>query len=225
MSKKTDEREILYSFWKNLPVLRIVTIQEEEVFGHDARTETCRFLRYGLTEEINGEQRKRYAFNAREILQYLQETKQIKITLQSLYFHLQKLEEYGLTQNITIIREGRHNTAYTGRTARFFLFVDPEEEYNKYLRRFTAMFGLVQLENPEIQLERAEKFLNEFLEIKRERQKQLSEWLVQKESLITQGELNLTDLFGFLELIDANNPKFLKLFKEIAEYLKLDLWF
>ncbi|MFX0062432.1 MAG: hypothetical protein ACFFC7_09620 [Candidatus Hermodarchaeota archaeon] len=223
--KNISDREILYSFWKTLPVLHLITSPREDVFSHDVRVAIIRFLRKGQTEktsEKDAEEKRRYAFNAREILQHLQEDEKLQISLQSLYFHLQKLTDFGLIQNVVILREGKHNTAYIGRTARFFLFVDLEKEYKKYISRFSAIFQLVQLENPDIQLERAEKYLKKYLDIKRERQKQLSEWLVQKESLITEGNLDLTDLFAFLDLIDSINPKYQTLFKKISEYLGLE---
>ncbi|WP_455463849.1 hypothetical protein [Candidatus Hodarchaeum mangrovi] len=237
MNKK---REILYSFWESLPTLKVIPQSEEEIYGHKTRLYVIRILRTGILEQGDIPKRRR-ALNAREILKMLKQNElekeieeerpieleesqeEIKaISLQSLYFHLQKLEEAGLIHTVTILREGRHNTAYYGRTARIFLHTDPKKNEHKIAKAFTAITELATFKNPNFDQVRMEELLKRLLFFETQRRERISKWLTQHESTIIEKNIDLTSLFKFMELIDTINPDYIKLFQDLFTAVNLD---
>ncbi|MHA2295506.1 MAG: winged helix-turn-helix domain-containing protein [Candidatus Hodarchaeales archaeon] len=221
-----DRRKILYNFWESLPALKIITSSKEEIFGHKLRLVIIRLLREGvleINEDIKQKQRRR-ALSAREIQKtLLEEESEFKdLSLQSLYFHLQKLEEAGLIQTITILREGRHNIAFYGRTARIFLFGDFAKEQKEYSRAFHEITRFAKSKNPDVKDEEIDIFLNRFLEYEKKRKQRISDWLIQHESIIAENNIDLSYLYKFIELVDSINPEYIKIFKELLEILILE---
>ncbi|MHA2176098.1 MAG: hypothetical protein ACXACP_10665 [Candidatus Hodarchaeales archaeon] len=227
------KRAILYSFWESLPPLKVIIQPEEELYAHPARRYIIRSLRRGIVEGEDKVTRRR-ALNAREILQLLQQTQlntledaskkeeqdAVKaISLQSLYFHLQKLEEAGLVQTVTILREGRHNTAYYGRTARIYLHTNPKKNESKIAAAFQAVSEFAILNNPNFEKAKMEELLEKLLILEGQRRERISTWLIQYEATIIEHDIDLTGLFKFMELIDTINPSNIRLFQEIIELL------
>ncbi|NHJ01411.1 MAG: ArsR family transcriptional regulator [Candidatus Heimdallarchaeota archaeon] len=235
-----NKRNILYSFWESLPPLKVIPQPEEEIYAHEARLSIIRILRMGILEEENGPKRRR-ALNAREILKLFkqnqaitQETDKEKdvtprlektqeefkpLSLQSLYFHLQKLEEAGLIQTVTILREGRHNTAYYGRTARIFLHTDPKKNELKIAQAFSAIIKFVSVNNPTFDKNRIEELLERLLLFEAQRRERISKWLTMHESTVIDHNIDLTSLFKFMELIDNINPNYIQIYRDLLEVL------
>jgi DNA-binding transcriptional ArsR family regulator len=225
-----EKREILYSFWESLPPLKIVTRPEEEVYGHKVRLFIIRILRKGILDQLDKNRRRR-ALNAREILSNLknlqpEETKdeeealKIKdISLQSLYFHLQKLEEAELVQTVTILRKGSHNTAYYGRTARIFLHTDLVKTEKKISEAFAAIKQFAKVKNPDLNEEKIDDFRNRYLTREKRRSERISKWVIQYESLIVENNIDLTSFFRFMEILDTINPENIQLLKELQDIL------
>ncbi|MFX1508314.1 MAG: hypothetical protein ACFFDC_19710, partial [Promethearchaeota archaeon] len=182
-----EKREILYSFWESLPPLKIISKPEEEIYGHKVRLHIIRILRKGILDQLDNSRRRR-ALNAREILSNLKElqTEEKKdeeeapkakdISLQSLYFHLQKLEEAELIQTVTILRKGSHNTAYYGRTARIFLHTDLVKHEKKISQAFTAIKQFAKVKNPDLNTEKLDDFRERYLAHEKQRSERISEW-------------------------------------------------
>ncbi|MFX1284524.1 MAG: hypothetical protein ACFFB5_12765 [Promethearchaeota archaeon] len=228
-----EKREILYSFWESLPPLKIISRPEEEVYGHKVRLHIIQILRKGILDRLDNSRRRR-ALNAREILSILKEmqTEEDKdeeeapkakdISLQSLYFHLQKLEEAELIQTVTILRKGSHNTAYYGRTARIFLHTDLVKHEQKISRAFTAIKQFVKVKNPDLNVEKLDNFRQRYLTHEKQRSERISKWFIQYESLIVENNIDLTSFFKFMEIIDTINPENIQILKELQETLKFE---
>jgi len=167
-------REILYNFWEKLPEQRIVTEYEDDFFKHFARKLTFGILGKGIREKLpSGKLITRKALNAQEILQEINDTLDIKfkikedrekfdLSLHSLYFHLQKLEEVGFIQTIAILKEGRHNVAYYSRPAKIVLFKDEYAEDEKIRSAFSSMEKLVHILYPEIETEKFMEYYKKY---------------------------------------------------------------
>ncbi|MFX0016743.1 MAG: hypothetical protein ACFFB2_18845 [Promethearchaeota archaeon] len=228
-----EKREILYSFWESLPPLKIISRPEEEVYGHKVRLHIIQILRKGILDRLDNSRRRR-ALNAREILSILKEmqTEEDKdeeeapkakdISLQSLYFHLQKLEEAELIQTVTILRKGSHNTAYYGRTARIFLHTDLVKHEQKISQAFTAIKQFVKVKNPDLNVEKLDNFRQRYLTHEKQRSERISKWFIQYESLIVENNIDLTSFFKFMEIIDTINPENIQILKELQETLKFE---
>ncbi|MFX0208338.1 MAG: winged helix-turn-helix domain-containing protein, partial [Candidatus Hodarchaeota archaeon] len=187
----------------------------------------------GILDQLDNSRRRR-ALNAREILSILKEmqTEEKKdeeeapktkdISLQSLYFHLQKLEEAELIQTVTILRKGSHNTAYYGRTARIFLHTDPVKHEKKVSQAFAAIKQFVKVKNPDLNVEKLDDFRERYLNHEKQRCKRISKWFIQYESLIVENNIDLTSFFKFMEIIDTINPENIQILKELQETLKFE---
>ena len=231
------KRDILYSFWESLPPLKVITQPEEEIYAHPARRYIIRSLRRGIVKEEDKSKRRR-ALNAKEMLQLLQQTQSdtsknaakkeeekdaVKaISLQSLYFHLQKLEDAGLVQTVTILREGRHNTAYYGRTARIYLHTDPKKNESKITGAFQAISEFAMIYSSNFEKAKMKVLLEKLLSLEGQRRERISTWLTQHEAMIIYHDIDLTGLFKFMELIDTINPNNIELFQEIIDLLNFD---
>ncbi|MFX0052294.1 MAG: hypothetical protein ACFE8U_13505 [Candidatus Hermodarchaeota archaeon] len=228
-----EKREILYSFWESLPPLKIVTRPEEEVYGHKVRLHIIRILRKGIIDQIDNTRRRR-ALNAREILSIVKEMqteeatdkeeapKTKDISLQSLYFHLQKLEEAELIQTVTILRKGSHNTAYYGRTARIFFHTDPVKTEKKISEAFAAIKQFVRVKNPDLNEVKIDDFRERYLSHEKQRSERISKWLIQYESLIVENNIDLTSFFKFMEILDTINPEIIQILKELQDTLQFE---
>ncbi len=228
-----EKREILYSFWESLPPLKIVSKPEEEVYGHRVRLHVIQILRKGILDQLDKNRRRR-ALNAREILSILKEmpmeekkdeeeaSKTKDISLQSLYFHLQKLEEAELVQTVTILRKGNHNTAYYGRTARIYLHTDPVKKEKKISQAFSAIKQFAKVKNPGLNESEIDDFRERYLSREKQRSERISKWFVQYESLIVENNIDLTSFFQFMEIIDTINPETIQILKELRDTLNFE---
>lgn len=225
-----DKRTLLYSFWDSLPPLKVTQQDKDETLNHKIRSRIIRILREGIVDPM-GDYARRRALNAKEILSNIQKMKvddkdidkdSKNVSLQGLYFHLQKLEEAGLIQTVTILREGRHNTAYYGRTARIFNHMDFKKIEEETKNNFSAIqkFGAVQ--NVNFDNKTFNDLLKRYLNYQKSKDERLSKWLIQYESIIIENNINLTDFYRFMELMDTINPEYLEIFKELQKTLQLD---
>ena len=227
------KREILYDFWESLPPLKIIPKAEDDVYGHKVRLQIIKLLRNGIIDESE-ENRRRRALNAREILSILKElkvkedideegaSKTKKISLQSLYFHLQKLEEAELIQTVTILRKGSHNTAYYGRTARIYLHMDNVKHKKKISKAFSAIKKFAKIENPDLNEKKFDQLQKEYLSREKQRSERISKWLTKYESLIVENDIDLTSFFQFMEILDTINPEIIQILKELKDTLELE---
>jgi predicted ArsR family transcriptional regulator len=190
-------------------------------------------LRKGILDQLDKNRRRR-ALNAREMLSILKDmqTKEKKgeeeaqktkdISLQSLYFHLQKLEEAELIQTVTILRKGNHNTAYYGRTARIYLHTDPVKKEKKISLAFLTIKQFVKVKNPELNEEKFDDFHERYLSREKQKSERISKWLIQYESLIVENNIDLTSFFQFMEILDTINPENIQILKELQDTLKFE---
>lgn len=228
-----ERRKILYSYWEKLPPLKIIPQGEEEIYSHKIRLWVIRILRRGIIDPSYDNTRRR-ALNAREILAKIKERQGKRdesdeqksepkdISLQSLYFHLQKLEELNLIQTVTILREGRHNTAYYGRTARIYLHTDLEKIVKKTSQSFSAIQQFGTIKNPDFDHKKFAELTEKFLEYEKRRSERISKWLIQYESVIIEENLDLTSFFHFMEIMDNSNPTYQAILNELKALLLFD---
>ncbi len=228
-------RQILYAFWDSLPKIKFVKDAENIYYAHAARQLILKALGEGLKEEIDGDEKIRRALNAQEIFQrinvYREEERSIEgidwknfdVSLHSLYFHIQKMEEIGLIKTVSILREGRHNVSYYGRVAQVLIFRIDYEEYEKIKNAFDAMAKLGHLNEPKFQPEKILEFYDKYISIGQNHSKQLFELLSNYELALDKAEVDPGDILNFIELLFTVNPEYIKLIEEIKQYLNLGL--
>ncbi|NHJ47002.1 MAG: helix-turn-helix transcriptional regulator [Asgard group archaeon] len=235
-SYDTKDRKILYTFWDDLPEQIILVDYEDDFLKHFARKAANGILGKGIREKLpNGEIVTRKALNAQEILREINDTLDLKfkipeerkkydISLHSLYFHLQKLEEVGFIKTIAILKEGRHNVAYYARPAKVVLFKDSFAEDEKISSGFTSMMKLITTLNPEIDPRKFDKFKDRFNEINKKSLDQIQRKIAQFQDQIYEANIDPNDIQRFFTLLNQINPEYVKLFTEILEYLQLEIW-
>ena len=238
MSKDFDprDRKILQEFWDKLPELKIVKDADRVYYAHSARQLIMKVLGMGVEEqEDEGREDKiiRRALSTQEIYQTIQdlrkldlkefEAKDFDISLHNLYFHIQKLEESGLIKPVAILREGRHNVTYYGRTARIMLFNITYEEYEKVKNAFTAMEKLAPKINPKIKSEDIRKYYKEYVKIGKTLTEKMFNKLTEYEQGFNTTDVDPIDILNFLELIYSANAEFAVIFNKIAKDLDIEI--
>lgn len=217
--KELEKREMLYSYWTNLPLVVSIDIPSEEVLTHEVRNLIIYFIRKGKEETwINGTKRFRHAFSAKELLDISNKKMEEKMKLQSMYFHLQKLQEYGLIDVVTTLHEGRHNIAYFGRTSRGFVF-ESKKDITKYDDYFAVAGRFAKALNPKISEEQFKDFLGEFKSLNVESDQQLIQWLQDRADFINENNIDSATMYSFLRRINYHNKKMTALMEKVAELI------
>ena len=244
MSKKEakifdpKDRKILYSFWESLPKLKFVKDAEKVYYAHNARILILKTLGEGIkekNEKTGAVDIIRRALNIQEIYQRIQvyneekrqiegiEWKDFDISLHNLYFHIQKLEEAGLIQTITILREGKHNVSYYGRKAQIMIFRLDYEEYEKIQNAFQAMAKLAPFVDAKFDSEDVNEFYNRYVSIGKDQVKKLFEQLASFQTALDKTDVDPVDILNFLELLSTVNSEFIALLNEMADYFNLEI--
>jgi len=224
MSKKEQEKkELLYSYWEKLPLVVSIDIPSEEVLTHDVKSIILYTIRKGKEEKwIDGSKRIRYAFSAKEILDMANKKLDEKMKLQSMYFHLQKMQEFGLIEVVTTLHEGRHNIAYFGRTARGFLF-ESKKERTKYDDYFTEAGRFAKALNPKVSEEQFKDFLKKFKSINSESDKLMKQWLEDRADFINENNIDSATMYSFLRRIYYHNKEMTDLMGKVADLIGLKI--
>ena len=229
-------RQILYDFWDKLPQIKLVKDAEKIYYAHTVRILILKSLGEGLKDEpeIEGKKIKiRRALNAQEIYQRVQDYKKEKrqidgvdwkgfeVSLNNLYFHLQKMEEADLIHTVTILREGRHNVSYYGRTAQVLVFRVDYEEYEKIKNAFNVIKEIS--DHIGIDSQKIQEFYQRYITIGQNHTKKLFEHLAQYEKALETTAVDPGDILNFFELLYTVSPEYIELLSEISNYLGIEL--
>lgn len=220
--QEAEKKELLYSYWEELPMIMKLELSHEEVLSHEVRGLILQYIRKGKEEKIDGTKRYRHAFSAKELLDMANEKMDEKMKLQSMYFHLQKLQEYNLLYTVTTLQEGRHHVAYFGRTARGFLFQGIKDK-DKYINYFAEGAKFAQAINPEVSKNKFDALLKEFKAIHQKSEKKIIQWLEDHKEIINENNIDSATLFSFLALINSHNKRMTNLMHEVAQLLNFEL--
>ena len=221
LSDESDERRVLFDYWKDLKRLQLMDVPSEIIESHPVRPAIMKILRAGIPDERESG-KLRHALNTKEIMKTLLDRDGIKMSLHNLYFHINKLEEIGYIKVVARILEGRHNVAYYGRTARSILRRDPEESLEKYERWFQEMGRLAKAKRPEFDMDQLEGLAEEYLGIMRRRDRAQGEWMASNEELIYQGGIDSYSIFEFIQAMDVMDSEYIGFIKKVRELFEID---
>lgn len=225
-STQPDERKTLYDHWRTIPSVTIIEAPKKFFSSHPARSAILRILRAGIIEEDPEEpsrRMKRHALSPKEIKGLLNESEKIKMSQTNLYFHLNTLEEVGAIKVVAKLLEKRHKIAYYGRVARLILTSDPEESLATYRRRFGEMGKLVRAMQPDIDPTRFDGLPEEYLEIKRRRDKMLADWIAGYDELMGAEGIDSILVFELLKDIASASPENIGFLRKVADLFGVDL--
>jgi DNA-binding transcriptional ArsR family regulator len=220
-----NERDILYSDWEEIPAMIFLDINKTVYKSSSVRKSILAVLREGASEEYQNKSVKRRSFNVNELKELLYSRKEIEISTTNLYFHLNVLEEAGMIKIVTTLLEGpykRNKTKYYGRVARNLFITDQEKSYSTYESQFNEFKKLADLLNLPIN-ENLSEVAKKLVEVNQVHNQRIAKWLMSKEDLIEQEELNTSEIFEFLKLIDRFDPEYATLFKRITDPIKDEL--
>lgn len=215
-------REILYSFWEEIPSSLFLDINKSAYKSNPIRRAIIAILREGISDKFRNKPVKRRSLNVNELKQLLFDQKEIEISTTNLYFHLNVLEEAGMIKVVTTLLEGpfnRNKTKYYGRTARHLFITDQEKSLSTYETQFNEFKKLASLLNIPIE-ENIINIAKRFVDVNHEHNQRIAGWLTNKEDLIEQEELSTSEIFEFLKFIDRFDPEYAKLFESISKVIK-----
>ena len=216
------EKKKIYSFWKDIPLIMNMEPEKFECLKQETRNQIIEILRTGI-EDKNSEYSRRYALNAQEIRELLQ--KNLKTSLQNIYFHLNILLEEGFISEIEILKEGRFNKRYYGRTAKLFLFnkfaditQDKVDEGKKALIDIIKAISINKLPNNTENI--IELFLKERWDGFIQNEIRLNKWFEKNAQSLIDSNIDVKNTYElFLALIiNRSNTKYSK---EMESLLKI----
>lgn len=223
------EREILYDFWSKLPYIKVLDPEVYEDRKNPIRNAIIKILKKGILEkDKNGNEIRRYAMSAKEILTIIKKKKIVdkKYDISSLYFHVKRGLDVEVIQKVAIIPERNHNITYYGRTAQNFLSsrtADPK--YGEKFRKEASKIADLMI-NIDSNFNK-QKFLeltDDYLIYVKKRDNRINQVLKENEEFIQTAELGIKEVYDFLKLIDVHKQKS-KILEELSGLLPLKLDF
>ena len=151
----------IYTFWQIIPLVKKMNDEKFTQLKQETRQKIIEILRTGI-EDTSSENNKRYALTANEIQSKLT-TDGSKTSLQNTYFHLKVLLDEGFITEIAILKDGRFNKRYYGRTAKLFLFTGIEKIDRKAGESKKKFIELIRMVNTEAEQHSLEKIIDEFI--------------------------------------------------------------
>lgn len=202
--EEEDKKKILYTFWRTVPLIKRINNEKYLVVKQPTRSAIIEMLRTGIKDE-KSENNLRFALNAHEIQQHLNE-QGIKTSLQNVYFHLNNLLDGGLIKEIAIIKEGRFNRRYYGRTAKLFLDVFFKEANNidiKIDENKTKILNLIKASNSNREPKNAEEIVESFLKeryaLYAEIDDKLDKWFKNNAESLIDFNIDVLQTYHFLQ--------------------------
>lgn len=220
---KRENRKILYTFWDNLPLLAIIEVSTKEIYSNETRVSIIRLLKEGIEDKIDGERKKRYALNARELLDLVNNELNTDMSIHTFYFHLQKLQKTGIIYSVTTVHEGRHNIAYFGRTAKNFFFEDRKQEEEKYRNMLFETGKLAKILNSKLSEDVFKEYTNEIVELNQERYRKVQDWLSKHEKEVNTEELDLSKILSFLSRLGTAKERLNEIYRSIAVLVDFEI--
>jgi len=218
------DRSILLDFWRRVPAIKRCDIALHEVGRQIVRSIILETLRQGIedtNETEEGISNVRHALSAQELLEKVNEQLTDSIKLSNVYFHLQKLQDAGFVETVATLREGKHDVTYFGRTAKIFLFGEPqitdlEDTSSPWIKSLTNLLTYL---SPKINTETATTLIQEYMQASIASHNATVTWIEKHEDLITQFNIDLQSLFRFFEAIGSSDAEIVKLRAKLAESL------
>ncbi|UCG00782.1 MAG: hypothetical protein JSW11_14325 [Candidatus Heimdallarchaeota archaeon] len=219
----------LYSFIQDIDKVKILELQRG--FNKPPiRPAIMKVLREGIEDEST--KQKRYALNAREIKQELDKNEGLikslgkkkqkalsEISYTNLYFHLNKLLEVGAIHTVVIAIERSHRIAYYGRTAQVILIRELETILPKYEEIFDEFSKFVKILKPNFNVEEIKIIPEQYYKLKNERELIIAHWVADHAHIIREANIDFTNIFSALKIIDTINPQYETLLKKLADFL------
>jgi hypothetical protein len=224
LKEEIEKRNQLFDYWEEIPLVIFVDIPAEEVLTHDVREMIIYYIRKGKQDKDGyGKTRIRHGFSAKELLEMANKQLKEKMKLQSMYFHIMKLQEFGLLKVVATLHEGRHNIAYFGRTARAYNWENKKKDQKRYKELFREGGKYAKALDKDLPDNLFDKYENEFNVILRENEENILEWIKKNEQFINDNNIDVAYMFSFLKRVNYSNPKLVKLLKEIAQLINYEI--
>ncbi|MFX0062204.1 MAG: hypothetical protein ACFFC7_08440 [Candidatus Hermodarchaeota archaeon] len=224
-----DAKKYLIDYWTSLPATK--QIQEpievtEKLLKQEIRSAIVDILREGIVDEIDEveveyQDKRRHALTAQELREHIKKRLETQIKLSTVYFHLQKLQEHGYIQIVTIIKQGRSNIAYYGRTAKLFLFPNKMDSL-KEIHFINKLSKLISELNPNQEEEQTIELVKKLQKLNIEMEQTINKWIEKNEEFINKISIDVKALFYFLAILGRTSPRIAKIQAEITKLLKLE---
>jgi len=216
-----QNRSILFTFWKNLPIIKMIPSESfEYIRSHPIREAIVQVLRTG----IEVEEGTRHALTMNElkepvekILQQNQPDATLKLT--AMYHHRDILIEKGFIREIAEFLEGKRYNSYYGRTARAFIGEYDFEAKSKETNELTVT--IIQHLQPDIDIDQLKEQLLLLEQEKYANHLALLEWIKDHVNLINELDLDALEVYDVLSRYYPQSTENQHVMKTIRTHLKL----
>lgn len=217
-SLTSHELHILFKYWDTLdPILLIDDGEVLDRIKQKVRDAILYSLKEGIQEDYQGSRKFRHVLRATEIKEKVEKKLNQSITRSNLYFHLEKLQKYGMVKIVKTFQKSRNHIAYFGRTAKIFIWsvrseldADPSSPKSQFVK-------LTKLLNPDISEETIKNTFKQALNYSDEITQKQVDWIKKHIDKINEAGLQVSDIFSMLDELYA-------LFKQpshLSELIKL----
>ncbi len=220
---KDEIRKTFFDHWQNIEILLEFDDEHFNSTHQEARIAIINLLATGKDDIYPGTQevRKRRVLSANEIKEEINKELEHKIKKSNLYFHLQKLEEFGFIKVVDALPYGKREIAYYGRTARVFVPKAGKKQKESPLLDDNIP-ALIKTFNPEVIEEHIKSTLDKLSGIHKYDNPARVDWMRDNEDNLRASEIDFRELHGFLSILQRYNDTVCQAIKEISEMLNFN---
>jgi hypothetical protein len=114
--------EEVYTYWDELDIIVEVEAEiHQKLEKNILRDLIIKAISKGTVDEVAGETKRRHALTVNEMIDIISDMTGEKHNKSNIYYHLQILNDLGITQEVTTIKEGNIVTSYFGRTSKLIM--------------------------------------------------------------------------------------------------------
>jgi len=222
-----EKKKSLYTYWHELPFFKTMdSLDLSKVEESEVSSFIIKYIRDGMEDKFGKRNNlsRRHAFTAKELhAAYTKKRRSQKFSQSNFHFHIKSLVEGGYLKEVVKILEGRHYSAYYGRTAISFI-----GQYDNVLTEATvqAVFGplkeLMKDMNPEIDSGTINQLIDENLLAMQDFYYRVFSWMEDKYPFLYKSKIDLQMFLRIVGHYSFFHEKFSGISKKIGSLLDLD---
>jgi len=226
----------LFDFYDDLPIIKEFTAEEfTELYDQPIRSLIVQVLAVGVEDFYPGTDNKqlRKAMSGMEILEEINKLVKTKneypyktideVKKSNLFFHLRKMEESGILQDVGVIKSGKRRTTYYSRVAKVFISTKMKDEAEFKLQQSNHFRTLLQRLNPGVEEDKIDTILDQMDSIQCDCSPYYMKWIKQHEIAFKGIHIDFVELFKLFNLIQQMNADNIKVIDNLANLLDIDV--
>ncbi len=220
----SKKRTMLFDFWKDIPVTCEMKDSCAKIAYQEVRGQILDILREGIVDEPIPEHvtiPRRHALSAQECQMYVSKRLERRVKLSNIYFHLNRLEEFGFIKEIVTIKGKKHDIAYYGRTAQLFHFggSDSKEKSEEDQKFQEVMIAVLEAFNPTLEKMQITSLIDKLTVNLEAHRLARNTWFSENSQLLNSLEYDILYVDKFLKLLQMSSSENYQIAQELRQLL------